>query len=765
MTVSTTSNKITYAGNGATTSFPFNFPGVDDGDLVVTYVDVAGNSTVINHSQLTIVLTTPVAPNPTGIGGTVTYPLSGSPIAANTSITIERVLPVTQDISLANQGTLWQTVVEQSLDYLTMLLQQQQSQSQRAYTIPATDPSTIVTEVPTYTARALQMFGWDASGNPIAAQPSSALVSAAMAPVVAAASIAAAVALLGINTTGTTYADRAALAAAIVDPGVSVVTTAAYASALPGIGGASFYRVAASVTGAVQSADGQWWAMSPTIGSPDQMGAKGDGAINAGTGSVSGTDDTVAIQNSIDYFAVCQFQRSNKIYRVSKVLSQWCINVTTSNHIVQGNGCTLALSDGTFTLGINKIILSFTGVNAGNRLSNIHVESLNTYGNGTNQGAVDATNEYSGIQLIWCDSWTVTRCFVSKVCGDALGFGGSVNGRVIGNRVQYSGKDNIYLPAGTASIMAIGNNCFNPNWNFGGGASPFFGGTAYACIAIDGDSQMALGNTCACNNSGNGIIVSAVGADNPIRNTVVGNTISGPLGVGIALAATPANATTAVHCTIEANVITGAASNGIEVTWTSQFSIVGNTVQGCTGFGVLLNGRCVDFTMVGNVFKTNTLSGIGLYGARNGLIGNNVCNNNTVFGIAFGNSEALGVNANQNIDIGENQLLSNGSGDIDLANLKAFSTATKLTYSAAFTWDPANTADGAMVGNPASVSIAGVVTTSQVLGVSFNKVVTANWILSGNVTGVDTVTISGLNKTGGAVDLASGVGVVVVKFT
>lgn len=53
--------------------------------------------------------------------------------------------------------------------------------------------------LPSATARALQMLGFDAAGNPIAAQPASALVSAAWQPVVASPTLAAGLALLGVN--------------------------------------------------------------------------------------------------------------------------------------------------------------------------------------------------------------------------------------------------------------------------------------------------------------------------------------------------------------------------------------------------------------------------------------------------------------------------------------------------------------------------------------------------------------------------------------
>jgi microcystin-dependent protein len=58
-------------------------------------------------------------------------------------------------------------------------------------------PGESISVLPSATSRASQMLGFDANGNPIAAQPSSALVSSAMQDVTASASHAAALALLG----------------------------------------------------------------------------------------------------------------------------------------------------------------------------------------------------------------------------------------------------------------------------------------------------------------------------------------------------------------------------------------------------------------------------------------------------------------------------------------------------------------------------------------------------------------------------------------
>jgi hypothetical protein len=49
LTVSSTSNKIIYSGNGATTSFPFTFPGVAAADIQVFYTDASGTITQITQ--------------------------------------------------------------------------------------------------------------------------------------------------------------------------------------------------------------------------------------------------------------------------------------------------------------------------------------------------------------------------------------------------------------------------------------------------------------------------------------------------------------------------------------------------------------------------------------------------------------------------------------------------------------------------------------------------------------------------------------------
>ncbi len=131
MTISTTSNTTTQQGNGSNTNWNYTFliPSADD--LVVTLTTIAdGTTEVLDPSVYSV----------TGIndpnGGTVTYPLIGSPLSTAFNITIQRILPLTQEVDLVNQSAFYPDVVEGEFDYLTMLVQQMQEQIDRALAFP-----------------------------------------------------------------------------------------------------------------------------------------------------------------------------------------------------------------------------------------------------------------------------------------------------------------------------------------------------------------------------------------------------------------------------------------------------------------------------------------------------------------------------------------------------------------------------------------------------------------------------------------------------
>jgi hypothetical protein len=169
MTVSTTTSTITYIGNGATTIFSFPFIGVNASDIEVTYVDAAGVSTILNPSQYTLVLNPAPLGSLWGIGGSVTYPITGSPVTpiqVGTSIAITRIVPFEQTVSIANQGAFYPQAVEKGLDLLE--LQIQQIETGLGYTLrtPVSDPYP-PNVLPSYIARANGYLAFDANGQPI----------------------------------------------------------------------------------------------------------------------------------------------------------------------------------------------------------------------------------------------------------------------------------------------------------------------------------------------------------------------------------------------------------------------------------------------------------------------------------------------------------------------------------------------------------------------------------------------------------------------
>ena len=77
MSLSSTINKMICGGNGSTTTWPFPFPVLDADHLDVIFTDPAGNETTLSPSLYGV----SGIGSPTG--GSVTYPLSGAPIASN----------------------------------------------------------------------------------------------------------------------------------------------------------------------------------------------------------------------------------------------------------------------------------------------------------------------------------------------------------------------------------------------------------------------------------------------------------------------------------------------------------------------------------------------------------------------------------------------------------------------------------------------------------------------------------------------------------
>jgi hypothetical protein len=157
MTVSSSTNRISYNGNGATTVFAYTFKIFDQDDLTVIIRSAAGTETVkIITSDYTV----------SGVGndggGNVTMLVAP---AAGETITILRVQGLVQELDLVPNDPFPAILLEDALDRLTFMVQQHDEELAR--TIKASRTNTIGSTEFTVSAsdRANKIFAFDSTGE------------------------------------------------------------------------------------------------------------------------------------------------------------------------------------------------------------------------------------------------------------------------------------------------------------------------------------------------------------------------------------------------------------------------------------------------------------------------------------------------------------------------------------------------------------------------------------------------------------------------
>ena len=157
MTVSSTTNKVSYNGNGSTTVFAYTFKTFDQDDLTVIIRSAAGTET-------TKTLTTDYTVSGVGAtsGGNVT--MLTAPAAGQT-ITVLREQPLQQGLDLVPNDPFPATSLEDALDKLTFMVQSHEEEIGRS--IKASKTNTITSPEFTISAadRANKIFAFDSAGE------------------------------------------------------------------------------------------------------------------------------------------------------------------------------------------------------------------------------------------------------------------------------------------------------------------------------------------------------------------------------------------------------------------------------------------------------------------------------------------------------------------------------------------------------------------------------------------------------------------------
>ncbi len=165
MTVSSTTVKNSYSGNGSTTQFAYGYKIFADTDLIVIIrTDSTGAETV---KTLTTHYT--VAGAGDASGGSITF-TSGNTPASGETVVIIREVPQTQAIDYIANDPFPAESHEEGLDRATMTIQQMQEESDRSIKLSRTNTMTSTEFTVGATDRANKVLSFDASGELSVAQ-------------------------------------------------------------------------------------------------------------------------------------------------------------------------------------------------------------------------------------------------------------------------------------------------------------------------------------------------------------------------------------------------------------------------------------------------------------------------------------------------------------------------------------------------------------------------------------------------------------------
>ncbi|CFQ47838.1 phage tailspike protein [Yersinia aleksiciae] len=494
-------------------------------------------------------------------------------------------------------------------------------------------------------------------------------------------------------TAGDRFGSVADVQAANIPSSTKYINVDGYYSA--GDGGAANYKQVASEpthAGKIQSADGNWWEITETSISPEQLGAKGDGV----------TEDGLAYKNTIAVGRGVSFT-AGRTYLINGVTG-----IPVKGQIIKGNGGILKKTDLTTDIPsigvqdapkfikidttddvtIDGVIFNYTGTSSP-RLYGITVEnSLRT----------DIKNcKFIGNEtptFFWKNS-KLSKFTYNETSGGIFGIAtggdgaGNTNGPVTDTVIAFnifSGavSEAIDINWDTERCLIIGNTCYNNSLgvdeeivDIGGGVCRDIwvlnnsfdgGGRTYDVVYLKGDTQRVLvqGNkvfngklsnpgSCVRVTSQYGQIKNVKIIDNELSGSTFGvsiqqgtadvivsrNSISSVGQIGIRSTTGTGNS----RITITENIIDGnntASGQGIIIDRSSSVIISKNQVLNFLDHGIYIDSTAEGSSVSGNKV-TNCISGIRAL-ANVTTISENDCYLNKTAGISVTGSNSSIIN-------------------------------------------------------------------------------------------------------------------------
>ena len=157
MTVSSSTNKVSYSGNGSLTTFAYTFKVFDQDDLTVILRAADGTETtqtITTHYTVTGV--------GEASGGNVVF---GSAPASGVTVVIIREQPLTQGLDLVPNDPFPAQSLEEALDKVVFMTQKHEEELSRAIKASRTNTLTGSEFTISATDRANKLFSFDSSGN------------------------------------------------------------------------------------------------------------------------------------------------------------------------------------------------------------------------------------------------------------------------------------------------------------------------------------------------------------------------------------------------------------------------------------------------------------------------------------------------------------------------------------------------------------------------------------------------------------------------